>query len=58
MKTYRVDPALYADKEPIAEGYKIFNWDWTGQGDYSYAADGKIAGSVHQVFVNLGIKRR
>lgn len=49
MKTYRVDPKEYEGKEPIAEGYKIFNWDWTGTGPYCYADGGAIAGSVHTV---------
>ena len=49
MKTYRVDPKEYEGKEPIAEGYKIFNWDWTGAGPYCYADGGAIAGSVHTV---------
>ena len=53
MRTYRVDPKDYDGKKPLATGYKIFNWDWTGAGEYCYAADGEIEGSVHTVDGNL-----
>ena len=47
-KTYRIDSI--EGKEPLAKGYKIFNWDWTGRGDYCYAdADGKVEGGIHTV---------
>ena len=46
----RIDPALLEGKEPLATGYKVFNWDWTGYGDYCYADDnGNVEGSVHTV---------
>ena len=41
-------------KKPIAVGYKIFNWDWTGYNDYSYADEnGEVEGSVHTVTGDL-----
>ena len=41
-------------KEPIAVGYKIFGWDWTGYNDYSYADEnGEVEGSVHTVTGDL-----
>ena len=48
-KTYRLDSI--DGKEPLAEGYKIFNWDWTGADpEYVYAdADGNVEGSIHTV---------
>lgn len=35
------EAAAYKNKTPLAVGYKIFNWDWTGNGEYCYTdADG------------------
>ena len=49
-ETKRIDPSLLEGKEPIAVGYKIFNYDWTGYGGYSYAAEnGNVEESVHTV---------
>ena len=45
-KTYRIEAVK---GEPLATGYKIFNWDWTGAGDYCYADGGELEGSVHTV---------
>lgn len=48
--TKRIDPALLEGKKPLATGYKVFNWDWTGYGDYCYADEnGNVEGSVHTV---------
>ena len=53
-ETKRIDPSMLDGKEPIAVGYKIFNWDWTGYGGYSYADEnGVIEGSVHTVTGDL-----
>ena len=50
-ETKRVDSSFLDDKEPIAKGYKIFSWDWTGyNGAYCYADEnGNVEGSVHTV---------
>ena len=50
-ETKRVDPSFLDGKEPIAKGYKIFSWDWTGyNGAYCYADEnGNVEGSVHTV---------
>ena len=50
-ETKRVDPSFLDNKEPIAKGYKIFSWDWTGyNGVYCYADEnGNVEGSVHTV---------
>ncbi len=49
-ETKRVDASFLKGKEPIAVGYKVFGWDWTGYGDYSYADEnGAVEGSVHTV---------
>ena len=50
-ETKRVDPSFLDDKEPIAVGYKVFGWDWTGyNGAYCYADEnGNVEGSVHTV---------
>ena len=49
-ETKRIDPSILDGKEPIAVGYKIFNYDWTGHGGYSYADEnGNVEGSVHTV---------
>ena len=49
-ETKRVDASFLKDKEPIAVGYKVFGWDWTGFGGYSYADEnGTVEGSVHTV---------
>ena len=49
-ETKRIDPSMLDGKEPIAVGYKIFCWDWTGYNDYSYADEnGEVEGSVHTV---------
>lgn len=47
QRTYRLDSV--EGKEPLATGYKILNWDWTGQGSYCYADDNGIEGSIHTV---------
>lgn len=48
--TKRIDAATLEGKAPMAEGYKIFNWDWTGYDGYCYAdEDGEVEGSVHTV---------
>lgn len=53
-ETKRIDPSMLDGKEPIAVGYKIFNYDWTGYGGYSYADEsGNVEGSVHTVTGNL-----
>ena len=53
-ETKRVVPSMLDGKKPIAVGYKIFNWDWTGYNDYSYADEnGEVEGSVHTVTGNL-----
>ena len=53
-ETKRVAPSMLDGKEPIAVGYKIFNWDWTGYNNYSYADEnGEVEGSVHTVTGNL-----
>ena len=53
-ETKRVAPSMLDGKKPIAVGYKIFNWDWTGFNDYSYADEnGEVEGSVHTVTGNL-----
>lgn len=53
-ETKRVAPSMLDGKKPIAVGYKIFNWDWTGYNDYSYADEnGEVEGSVHTVTGNL-----
>ncbi len=47
-ETKRIDPSELDGKEPIATGYKIFGWDWTGYGGYCYADEnGNVEGSVH-----------
>lgn len=52
--TKRIDPALLDGKEPLATGYKVFDWDWTGHNDYCYADDdGNVEGSVHTVTGNI-----
>ena len=49
-ETKRIDPSELDGKEPIATGYKIFGWDWTGYGGYCYADEnGNVEGSVHTV---------
>ena len=50
-ETKQVDPSFLDGKEPIAKGYKIFNWDWMGyNGAYCYADEnGNVEGSVHTV---------
>ena len=49
-ETKRIDPSELDGKEPIATGYKIFGWDWTGYGGYCYAdKNGNVEGSVHTV---------
>ena len=49
-ETKRIDPSELDGKEPIAVGYKIFNYDWTGCGGYCYADEnGNVEGSVHTV---------
>ena len=50
-ETKRVDPSFLDGKEPIAKGYKIFSWDWTGyNGAYCYADENcNVEGSVHTV---------
>ena len=53
-ETKRVDASYLDGKEPIATGYKIFSWDWTGYGGYCYADEnGNVEGSVHTVTGNL-----
>ena len=53
-ETKRVAPSMLDGKKPIAVGYKIFNWDWTGYNDYSYADEnGEVEGSVHTVTGNI-----
>ena len=53
-ETKRVAPSMLDGKKPIAVGYKIFNYDWTGYNDYSYADEnGEVEGSVHTVMGNL-----
>ena len=53
-ETKRVAPSMLDGKKPIAVGYKIFNYDWTGYNDYSYADEnGEVEGSVHTVTGNL-----
>ena len=53
-ETKRVAPSMLDGKKPIAVGYKIFNWDWTGYNDYSYADEnGEVEGSVHTVTGDL-----
>ena len=53
-ETKRIDPSMLDGKEPIATGYKIFSWDWTGYGGYSYADEnGDVEGSVHTVSGDL-----
>ena len=48
MKTYRIDSV--EGKAVLANGYKIFNWDWTGADDYCYADEnGNVEGSIHTV---------
>ena len=47
-ETKRVDASFLDGKEPIAVGYKIFGWDWSGYGGYSYADEnGEVEDSVH-----------
>ena len=49
-ETKRVDPSFLDGKEPIAVGYKVFSWGWTGYGGYSYADEnGTVEGGVHTV---------
>lgn len=49
-ETKRVDASFLEGKEPIAVGYKVFGWDWTGYGGYSYAdKNGVVEGSIHTV---------
>ena len=53
-ETKRVAPSMLDGKKPIAVGYKIFNYDWTGYNDYSYADEnGEVEGSVHTVTGNI-----
>ena len=41
---------LIKDKEVVVEGFKIFNYDFTAQGNYSFEdKDGNIEGTVHYV---------
>ena len=48
--TKRIDPPELDGKEPLATGYKIFNYDWSANGNYMYAdEDGNVEGSVHTV---------
>ena len=50
----RVAPSMLDGKKPIAVGYKIFNYEWTGYNDYSYADEnGEVEGSVHTVTGDL-----
>lgn len=49
-ETKRIDLAKLEGKEPIAVGYKIFDWRWAGHNNYCYAdKDGDVEGSVHTV---------
>lgn len=49
-ETKRIDPAELEGKEPIAVGYKIFDWRWAGYNDYCYADENdNVEGSVHTV---------
>ena len=49
-ETKRVDASFLDGKEPIAVGYKVFGWDWTGFGGYNYADEnGVVEGGVHTV---------
>lgn len=50
-ETKRVDLSFLEGKEPIAKGYKIFNWDWTGYNcAYCYADENcNVECSVHTV---------
>ena len=49
-ETKRVDASFLEGKEPLAVGYKVFGWGWTGYGDYSYADEnGTVEGGVHTV---------
>ena len=53
-ETKRVAPSMLDGKKPIAVGYKIFNYDWIGYNDYSYADEnGEVEGSVHTVTGDL-----
>jgi hypothetical protein len=53
--TRRINPKTLEGKEPLAAGYKIFNWDWTGRGNYCYADEnGNVEGSVHTVTGSIG----
>ena len=39
---------MIKDKEFVADGYKIFNYDWTGFNNYSYKNErGKVEGVIH-----------
>ena len=52
--TKRVEPSFIEGKEPIAVGYKIFEYDWKGYGGYSYADEnGNVEGGVHTVTGDL-----
>ncbi len=48
--TKRVSPEVIEGKEPIAKGYKIFDYKWCGRNDYCYADEnGNVEGTVHTV---------
>lgn len=50
MATYRIDPKELEGMETLAVGYKVFNEDWKGYGEYCYADEnGSVEGSVHRV---------
>ena len=50
MATYRIDPKELEGMETLAEGYKIFDEDWKGYGEYCYADEnGEVEGSAHKV---------
>ena len=45
-----VDPSFLEGKEPLAVGYKVFDWAWGANGNYNYADEnGEVLGSVHTV---------
>ena len=49
-KTMRVDPSFLDGKEPLAVGYKIFEYDGGANGDYCYCDESNVMeGSVHTV---------
>lgn len=50
MATYRIDPKELEGMETLAEGYKVFDEDWKGYGEYCYADEnGEVEGSAHKV---------